>query len=280
MLTINGNSLAKKMNQETSDKIEAYLKMNKKMPQLDIILVEADQASAVYVNMIIKKCQSVGIVSNLHKFPSNSDTKDIILLIEQLNKDSKCDGIIVQFPLPKQIDEQKVRATLSPEKDVDAMGYKNIGKFYAGLDCYNPCTPESMLRLLKSLNQDLTGKNAVVVGRSLVVGRPIAELLIRENCTVTICHSKTTNLAEEVSKADIVMAAVGSANLIDKSYLKKDAIVIDAGINVTKSGLCGDVNPEGLNNYVKALTPVPGGVGPVTIAVLIKNVLKAYERKL
>ncbi len=280
MLKISGSKLAKDILSKAEQKVQKFKRHKQRVPRLDIILVESDEASAVYANMIVKKCQSIAIDCRLHKMQAKESTNQLLAKIHNLNDEPECDAIIVQFPLPEQIDEDVIRAAIAPEKDVDSAGYKNIGKFYAGLDCYKPCTPESMLRLLKTVENDLSGKKAAVVGRSLVVGRPIAELLIRENCTVTICHSKTKELTEELKSADIVMAAAGRAHLIRKEMLKENAIVIDAGINVCKDGICGDLDPNGLEGHIKAYTPVPGGVGPVTIAVLIEQVIKAYESKI
>ncbi len=278
MIIIDGKKLAKELLDKLALKVEKAKEQGLRIPQLDIILVENDPASEVYVNMIIKKCQSIGLNSFLHKMPKQTKTSQVLELIDSLNNNQNCDGIIVQLPLPDGIDQQKVRAAIAVDKDVDSVGSANIGRFYSGLNSYCPCTAESMLRLLKSLELDLTAKKAVVVGRSLVVGRPIAELLLRENCTVKICHSRTNDLASEVKSADIVMAAVGKANLIDKSMLKKDAIVIDAGINLCENNkICGDVNSDDLEQWLKAITPVPGGVGPMTIAILLEHVIKAYE---
>ncbi len=246
--------------------------------KLAIVFVGNDKSSRVYVNMILKRCAKIDLPTELIEFAEDCAIEDLIAKIEALNGDDNYSGIIVQLPLPKQLDEERVREAISPLKDVDSAGTRNIGLFYAGSDCHKPCTPLSMLALLKTVDDNLTGKRAVVIGRSNVVGKPIANMLLAENMTVSICHSKTADLAAYTKQADVVMAATGFKHLVTKDMLKADSIVIDAGIIVEDGQVYGDVNPDGVENVVKALTPVPGGVGPVTIAMLIGNVIDAAER--
>ncbi len=277
-MLIDGKAIAKQLLAEQESRIAA-LKTGAATPKLVVVLVGADKSSRVYVNMILKQCSGVGLASELVEFDGDCTTAELVAKIEALNDDASCSGIIVQFPLPKQIDAGLVREAIAPLKDVDSAGTRNIGMFYSGNQCYKPCTPRSMLALLKSVETDLTGKRAVVVGRSHVVGKPIADMLLAENMTVSICHSRTDDLAAYTKMADVVMAATGIKHLINKDMLKRGAIVIDAGIIVEGGKLYGDVDPSGLADVAKAVTPVPGGVGPVTIAMLIDNVVTAFERQ-
>ncbi len=277
-MLIDGNSFAKELLERHRQRI-AQFEQRGIAPKLAIVLVGQDKSSRVYVNMIIKKCQSVGLATELIECPTDCSTDTVVARVEALNDDASISGIIVQFPLPKTIDEDRVREAIAPSKDVDSAGTRNIGRFYAGGDCYKPCTPLSMLALLKSVESDLVGKRAVVIGRSHVVGKPIANMLLGENMTVSICHSKTDDLTAYTSQADVVMAATGIKHLVTKAMLKPGAIVIDAGIIVEAGKLYGDVDPTDIETVVKAVTPVPGGVGPVTIAMLIDNVLTACQRQ-
>ncbi len=245
--------------------------------RLAVVFVGEDKSSRVYVNMILKQCEKIGLSTELIEFAADCAMQDLLAKIEMLNNDDRYSGIIVQLPLPKQLDEERVREAIAPLKDVDSAGTRNIGLFYAGGDCHKPCTPLSMLALLKTVDTDLTGKRAVVIGRSNVVGKPIANMLLAENMTVSICHSKTADLTAYTKHADVVMAATGIKHLVTKDMLKPGAIVIDAGIIVKDGKVYGDVDPDGIEDVAKAVTPVPGGVGPVTIAMLIGNVINAAE---
>ncbi len=277
-MLIDGVALSKKMLQEQSARIKV-LKAEGLSPKLAVVLVGADKSSRVYVNMILKQCAKVELDSELIELDADCATVDLIAKIEALNNDADYSGIIVQFPLPKTIDEALVRETIAPLKDVDSAGTRNIGMFYSDNLCYQPCTPRSMLALLKTVENNLTGKRAVVIGRSHVVGKPIANMLLSENMTVSICHSRTDDLTAYTKMADVVMAATGIKHLINKDMLKDGAIVIDAGIIVEGGKLYGDVDPTDIETVAKAVTPVPGGVGPVTIAMLIDNVVTACERQ-
>ncbi len=276
-MKIDGKELAKEIMDNHVRRLAALAEKGIN-PKLAIVFVGEDKSSRVYVNMILKRCAKVGLAAELITFSANCDIADLLAKIEALNTDDRYAGIIVQLPLPKQLDEERVREAIAPLKDVDSAGTRNIGLFYAGNDCHKPCTPLSMLALLKTVDDNLTGKHAVVIGRSNVVGKPIANMLLAENMTVTICHSRTKDIAAHTRQADVVMAATGFKHLVTKEMLKPGAIVIDAGIIVEDGKVYGDVDPAGIEDVAKAVTPVPGGVGPVTIAMLIGNVIDAAER--
>lgn len=278
MIHIDGKTMAATMLDAYAEKSKVLANNNQTLPKLAVVLVGDDPSSKVYVKMILKRCQKAGILSERIELGDKSQTQDVIKTITELNHDSDVHGIIVQFPLPAHIDANLVRETIDERKDVDSAGTRNIGKFFAGQTSFKPCTPLSMLALAKSVKSDLTALKCVVVGRSLVVGKPIADMMLAENMTVTICHSRTADLTAELKQADIIMAAVGKAGLIKASDIKQGAIIIDAGINVTANGIVGDVDPAGMEDIAMALTPVPGGVGPVTIVMLIGNVFEAYDR--
>ncbi len=277
-MIIDGNALAKELINENNARI-AQLKQQSQSVGLAIVLVGADASSKLYVNMIVKQCNKADLPVELYEYKEGYTTDKIVDVIERLNDDDRFSGIIVQFPLPKAIDEKRVRESISPTKDVDSAGTRNIGQFYSGAQCFKPCTPLSMLALLKSCDPDLVGKDAVVIGRSNVVGKPIANMLLSENMTVTICHSKTADLAAHIKRADVVMSATGIKHLLTADMIKSGAIVVDAGIVVEGGKVYGDVDPTGIEVVAKGYTPVPGGVGPVTIAMLIGNVVDAAERR-
>lgn len=274
---IDGNRIASELYVDYRRKIEGLFSTYDRAPGLAVILVEGDQASQVYVNRIIKKCTEIGLKADLFAFSGDVETVTLVEKVIELNKSSVYDGIIVQFPLPKNLDEQQVREAISPLKDVDAAGSSNIGKFYTGSKSFIACTPKGMYHLLKGLNQPLSGKHGVVIGRSHVVGKPIADLLLRENMTVTVCHSKTQHLESITKQADVIMLGVGRAKLLTKEMVKSGAIIIDAGINVVDGKLVGDADYLDLLGEVSYMTPVPGGVGPMTIAMLVENVIEAFE---
>ncbi|PZP55007.1 MAG: bifunctional methylenetetrahydrofolate dehydrogenase/methenyltetrahydrofolate cyclohydrolase FolD [Micavibrio aeruginosavorus] len=269
---IDGKAIAAKVLDDVKSKVDT---MTRK-PGLAVILVGEDPASKVYVGNKIKACEKTGIRSIEHKLPATSSAAEIKSLIEKLNADKDIDGILLQLPLPNGLDGDALVQTITPEKDIDGLTILNAGKLVAGLDGLVPCTPQGSLILLKSVLPDLTGKHAVVIGRSLLFGKPMAQLLLQENCTVTIAHSKTKDLASVVKSADIVIAAVGRPQMVKADWVKPGAIVIDVGINRLDSGkLCGDVDFEAVKDVASAITPVPGGVGPMTIACLMQNTLKA-----
>ena len=252
-------------------------------PGLAVVRVEGDPASAVYVNMKAKKTKEVGMHSVTKILDKNTSQDDLLKVVEELNNDKSINGILVQLPLPKQINADSVINAINPDKDVDGFHAINTGRLWTNIDSLVPCTPLGCKMLLLDELKDLTGKKAIIIGRSNIVGKPMASLLIGENCTVTIAHSKTQNLEEEVKKNDIVIAAVGVAEMVKGSWIKKGATVIDVGINrIEKDGekkLVGDVEFNEAVKIAGAITPVPGGVGPMTIACLLHNTLIATCRK-
>ena len=227
-----------------------------------------------------KSAREVGINSEIIRYPKNVGEKDILKKIEELNKNDEISGILVQLPLPSQISKEKIINAINPSKDVDGFNPINVGNLSSGYDSIVPCTPLGCLLLIKKIEPNLAGKHAVIIGRSNLNGKPMAQLLLKENCTVTIVHSKTKDLQNECLKADILVAAVGVPNLIKKDWVKKNAIVIDVGINKVGEKIVGDVNFDELKDNVKAITPVPGGVGPMTIACLLKNTLECFKARL
>lgn len=249
-------------------------------PALAVILIGDDPASHVYVSNKVKACAKAGIRSLEYRLPADYPESDIAGLIETLNKDKDVSGILLQLPLPKGLDSDKLIQMISPAKDVDGLTIPNIGKLVAGLDGLVPCTPQGSLMLIKEACPDLTGKHAVVIGRSLLFGKPMAQLLLAENATVTTAHSKTKDLPAICRSADILVAAVGRPKMVKGDWIKKGAIVIDVGINRLETGkLCGDVDFDEASLVASAITPVPGGVGPMTIACLMANTLKANLSK-
>ena len=251
-------------------------------PGLAVVRVEGDPASAVYVNMKAKKTKEVGMYSVTKILDKNTSQDSLLKVVEELNNDKSINGILVQLPLPKQINTDSVINTINPDKDVDGFHAINTGRLWTNIDSLVPCTPLGCKMLLLDELKDLTGKKAIIVGRSNIVGKPMASLLISENCTVTIAHSKTENLKDEVKKSDIVIAAVGVPEMIKGSWIKPGATVIDVGINRIKNGkkkLVGDVEFSEAEKIAGAITPVPGGVGPMTIACLLHNTLIATCRK-
>ncbi len=276
-MILDGNALAKNILNESRRRI-ARLKSAGRPVGLAIVLVGDDSSSKLYANMIIKQCKKVELPVELFEYKDNYNSEQVLAAISDLNQDARFSGIIVQFPLPEGVDEKGVREMIAPHKDVDSAGTRNIGQFYSGAQSFKPCTPLSMLALLKSCATDLVGKEAVVIGRSNVVGKPIANMLLAENMTVTICHSRTADLAAHTKRADVVMSATGIKHLVTADMIKPGAIVIDAGIIVEGDSIYGDVDPTDIDAVAQAYTPVPGGVGPVTIAKLIGNVIDAAER--
>lgn len=245
-------------------------------PGLAVVLIGDNPASQVYVSHKIKACSEVGIQSFEIKKPSSITQQEVIEIIRKLNTDSQVHGILVQLPLPEHLDANRIMQTIDPHKDVDVLTYTNIGRLYMGRQKVAPCTPSGVIEMLKYYKYPIEGKRAVVIGRSEIVGKPMALLLMQNNATVTLCHSKTKDLKAEVLRADIVIVAAGQPQFIGREFFKKDAIVIDVGIHRQDNGkLCGDVNPEGLD--VEALAPVPGGVGPMTITMLLRNTFELYK---
>ena len=245
---------------------------------LTVILVGDNPASAVYVRNKETACKEAGMISNVIRLSADTTQEEVLSIISKLNEDSTVHGILVQLPLPPQIDAQKVIERISPLKDVDGFHVQSAGSLLVGQDGFVSCTPRGIIQLIESTGQSIEGKHAVVVGRSNIVGKPCALLLLQKNATVTVCHSKTRDMAAIVKTADIIVAAVGKANVITADMIKPGAIVIDVGMNRVNEKLVGDVDFESVSQVAGYITPVPGGVGPMTIAMLLKNTVKAGER--
>lgn len=277
---IDGKALSLKIKEEAKAMAEK-LSEGKRPVCLAVIIVGDNPASRVYVNNKKKACEACSIKSLEYALDENTTENGLLALIDTLNNDNTVDGILCQLPLPSHIDENKVLDAISPEKDVDGFHPVNVGKLVAGKECFLPCTPAGVIEMLKSAGIDMNGKHCVVVGRSNIVGKPAALLMLQNNATVTVCHSRTKNLKEMLLQADIIIAAIGKPNFITADMVKPGAAVIDVGINRLESGkLCGDVDFEAVKEVAGAITPVPGGVGPMTIAMLMKNTVKAYENNI
>tara|TARA_Y100000992_G_scaffold114206_1_gene74645 strand:+ start:3545 stop:4390 length:846 start_codon:yes stop_codon:yes gene_type:complete len=278
MILIDGKKeaadLREKLKKEVNDLKDKY----NKVPGLTVILIGDLTPSQIYVRNKEKSANEVGLKSEVIKYPSSVEEKKVLNKIEELNKDDSVSGILVQLPLPNHIDKQKIIEAIIPSKDVDGFHPMNVGNLSSGYDSLVPCTPLGCYLLIKKIEPNLNGKKAVIVGRSNLNGKPMTQLLLKENCTVTITHSKTKNLKEECLEADIIVAAVGIPELIKGDWVKKDTIVIDVGINKTEKGIVGDVAFNEVSKVAKALTPVPGGVGPMTIACLLKNTIECFKR--
>lgn len=268
---IDGKEISFQIKEEVKDRVDQLNKQGIKVT-LAVILVGKDPASSIYVNNKKKSCAYVGIQSKSYELDEKTSQEDLISLIEDLNSDEEINGILVQLPLPKQIDESLVLRSIDPKKDVDGFHPINVGALSIGEKGFASCTPAGIIQLLKRSNVEIEGKNCVVIGRSNIVGKPMAMLLLRENGTVTIAHSKTKKLKELCKTADILIVAIGKAAFVNKEYIKDGAIVIDVGIHRNEDNkLCGDVDYEDVFPYVSKITPVPGGVGPMTIAMLMSN---------
>lgn len=263
-------------------RVEVLKSQYGRTPNLVVVLVGEDPGSVSYVTGKAKAATEVGIANNTIRLADTIAEADLLALVDQLNNDDSVDGILVQLPLPKHIDENKVIAAISPEKDVDAFHPMNVAKLWLKQPCVLPCTPKGIIKLLHFAGVDIAGKEAVVVGRSNIVGQPVAKLLLDANATVTVAHSKTKNLAEVTRRADILVAAVGRERFITADMIKPGAVVIDVGVNRdTRNGkLCGDVDFEEAQNVAAAITPVPGGVGPMTIACLMENTVEAFVNRM
>lgn len=246
---------------------------------LAVIIVGEDPASKVYVSNKKKACENLGIISEEYALPETTTNEELLALIEELNNKPSINGILCQLPLPRHLDEKLIINSIDPEKDVDAFHPFNVGKIMIGDFYFLPCTPAGVMEMLKYENIEVEGKNCVVIGRSNIVGKPMNMLLLHQNGTVTVCHSKTKNLKEICRNADILVAAVGRPKFVTEDMVKKGAVVIDVGINRVDGKLCGDVDFENVKNKVSAITPVPGGVGPMTIAMLMQNTLTAAKKQ-
>ena len=278
MILIDGKKAAAELREDLKQEVLELKEKYNKVPGLTVILIGELAPSKIYVKNKEKSANEVGLKSEVIKYPDNVEEKTVLSKIQELNKDDTVSGILVQLPLPKHIDKQKVIETITPDKDVDGFHPMNVGNLSSGYDSSVPCTPLGCYLLIKKIEPNLSGKKAVVVGRSNLNGKPMAQLLLKENCTVTITHSKTSDLKGECLKGDIIVAAVGIPELVKGDWVKKDAIVIDVGINKTEKGIVGDVAFDEVSKVAKALTPVPGGVGPMTIACLLKNTIECFKR--
>ena len=272
---LDGKLVSQRIKNELKEKV-ADMKEKGVSVGLAVVIVGDDPASRIYVNSKKKACEEIGIYSEEHALPKATSEQELLALVDKLNHDDKIDGILVQLPLPSHIDEKKIINAIDPKKDVDAFHPVNVGKIMIGDFDFLPCTPAGVMELIAESGIEISGKNCVVIGRSNIVGKPQAMLLLHKNGTVTICHSKTKNLKEKTKQADILIAAVGKPNFITGDMIKEGAVVIDVGINrIAEKKLVGDVDFESAEKVAGAITPVPGGVGPMTIAMLMKNTVKA-----
>jgi methylenetetrahydrofolate dehydrogenase (NADP+) / methenyltetrahydrofolate cyclohydrolase len=279
MMIIDGKKEAALLREEIKKEILLLKEKTKKVPGLSVILIGDFTPSQIYVKNKEKNSKEVGINSEVIKYPKDITEQEVLNKIKELNNNPEVSGILVQLPLPKHINKEKIINAIHPKKDVDGFNPINVGNLASGYDAIIPCTPLGCLHLIKKIEKDLSGKHAVIIGRSNLNGKPMAQLLLRENCTVTIVHSKTKDLKAECQKADILVAAVGKANLVKGDWVKKDSIIIDVGINKVEEKIVGDVDFESVKEKVKAITPVPGGVGPMTIACLLKNTLECFKAR-
>ena len=273
---INGKELAKEIRLKLKEKVEK----EKISPKLAVILCGDNEASKVYVRNKSKACDEVGIKFEEFLLPSTTTQKELLDLIDKLNENEEIDGILLQSPIPKGLNIEEAFERIKPEKDVDGFNPYNVGKLCIGKDGFIPCTPYGIMKMFEKYNINLEGKKAAIVGRSNIVGKPMAQCLLSKNATVTICHSRTKDLKEELKDADVVVAAVGKRQVITADMIKEGAVVIDVGMNRNDEGkLCGDVDFDEVSKKASYITPVPGGVGPMTIAMLMNNVVKAYESR-
>ena len=279
-MNIDGKNISLKRKDELKIKIEKLKNEGKRIPKLTVILVGDNQASQTYVRNKERGCTYVGMLSEIIRLDASTSEEELIQVIQRLNNDETVDGILVQLPLPDHIHEERILDLIDPSKDVDGFHPSNVAKLLLGQDGLVPCTPKGMMVLLDEIGYDLTGKEVVVVGRSNIVGKPLAMLFLKENATVTIAHSRTSNLAEVCKRADVLIAAIGKAKFFTKEYVKDGAVVLDVGINRDENNkLCGDVDYQDVNDIASYITPVPGGVGPMTIAMLLENTLEAYLKR-
>ena len=278
MILIDGKKIAAELREELKKEVSEIKSKYNKVPGLTVILIGDMAPSQIYVRMKEKAANEVGLKSEVIRYSGEVEEKKVLDKIHELNKDESVSGILVQLPLPKHIDKQKVIEAILPSKDVDGFHPMNVGNLSSGYESSIPCTPLGCYLLIKKIEPNLNGKKAVIIGRSNLNGKPMTQLLLKENCTVTITHSKTKDLKGECLKGDILVAAVGMSELVKGDWVKKDAIVIDVGINKTEKGIVGDVAFDEVSKVAKALTPVPGGVGPMTIACLLKNTIECFKR--
>ncbi len=280
MTIIDGKKTAADLRSNLKNEVDNLKKKFNRVPGLTVILIGEYAPSKIYVRNKEKSAVEIGLKSEIIKYPDTVDEKTVLEKISELNKDENVSGILVQLPLPKHINNKKIIDAIDPNKDVDGFHPNNVGNLSSGYESSVPCTPLGCHLLIKKIEPNLDGKKAVVLGRSNLNGKPMTQLLLKENCTVTIAHSKTKNLKEECLKADILVVAVGIPKLVKGDWVKKGSIVIDVGINKTEEGIVGDVDFDEVLKHAKAITPVPGGVGPMTIACLLKNTIECFKRSL
>ena len=278
MILIDGKKAAAELRLELKEEVSELKQKYNQVPGLTVILIGDLTPSQIYVRNKEKSAIEVGLKSDVIRYPDSIEEKIVLEKIDELNRDNSVSGILVQLPLPKHIDKQRIIEAIDPTKDVDGFHPMNVGNLSSGYESSIPCTPLGCYLLIKKIEPNLNGKKAIIVGRSNLNGKPMTQLLLKENCTVTVTHSKTEDLKAECLKGDIIVAAVGIPELVKGDWVKKDAIVIDVGINKTEKGIVGDVAFEEVSKVAKALTPVPGGVGPMTIACLLKNTIECFKR--
>ena len=275
---INGKEISAQIRAEISQKVKEYNAKTGKLPGLAVVIVGENPASQVYVRNKKKACEQVGFNSWVYEMPENTTQEELNALVDKLNNDENVHGILVQLPLPKHLNEEEIILRIKPEKDVDAFHPYNVGRITIGNPKFLPCTPAGIMELLHRSNIEISGKECVVIGRSNIVGKPMALLLLSENGTVTVCHSKTRDLKEVCRRADILVVAIGKADFVTADMVKEGAVVIDVGMNRNAEGkLTGDVDFESVSQVASYITPVPGGVGPMTITMLLQNTLRAAE---
>ena len=280
MTIIDGKKTAADLRSNLKKEVDNLKKKFNRVPGLTVILIAEYAPSKIYLRNKEKSAAEIGLKSEIIKYPDTVDEKTVLEKISELNKDENVSGILVQLPLPKHINNKKIIDAIDPNKDVDGFHPNNVGNLSSGYESSVPCTPLGCHLLIKKIEPNLNGKKAVVLGRSNLNGKPMTQLLLKENWTVTIAHSKTKNLKEECLKADILVVAVGIPKLVKGDWIKKGSIVIDVGINKTEEGIVGDVDFDEVSKFAKAITPVPGGVGPMTIACLLKNTIECFKRSL
>ncbi len=278
MVVIDGKQIASKIYDDTKKEIEKLKTKYNQSPCLATIVVGNDESSRVYVKRRGKICEEIGVISKVYDLLEDSKEKNVLGLIGKLNNDENVHGIIVQMPLPKDINEKKVSGMISPEKDVDCLNPLNLGRLASNDETFAPCTPKAVIAILEKSGIKIRGKDVIIVGRSKIVGRPLALMLLNRDATVTVCHTKTENLEKHTKNADILIAAAGSPNLIKENMIKENAVVVDVGINIVNNRIVGDVDFENIKNKASFITPVPGGVGPVTVAMIMKSTVEAFKR--
>lgn len=274
---IDGKAISLQIKDELKEQVSAYKEQGIEIT-LAVVKVGNDPASAVYVRNKEKACEYIGVTSRTLALPEETTEEELLNTVRELNEDNSVNGILVQLPLPKHIDESKILLAIDPKKDVDGFHPVNVGKMVIGEDTFLPCTPAGIIEMIKRTDIDIEGKECVVIGRSNIVGKPMALLMLRENATVTIAHSRTADLKEVTKRADILVAAIGKAKFVTADYVKEGAVVIDVGMDRDENGkLCGDVDYDDVSKVASAITPVPGGVGPMTVTMLLVNCLRSVE---